>query len=48
MENICDIVRKMEADDRIGNTKISKYVTHNQREVFDTVDAYINSNSNVH
>ncbi|MEA3431446.1 MAG: hypothetical protein U9R01_02030, partial [candidate division WOR-3 bacterium] len=44
MENtIGDLCRKMEEDDINGVTTISKYVTHNQRECLEKIDAYINS-----
>jgi len=40
---VADLVRDMEDDDEKGNTKISKYVIYNQRELVETVDAYVNS-----
>ena len=42
-KNIVDLVRKMEDDDQIGNTTISKYVTYSQRENIEKIDAYANS-----
>jgi len=42
-ETIAQLVRRLEAEDRRGNTKISKYVTFNFRETLNTIDAYLNS-----
>lgn len=41
--NIVDLVQKMEDDDQLGNTTISKYVTYSQRENIEKIDAYANS-----
>ena len=40
---IVDLVRKMEDEDRTGNTEISKYVQYDQRETIEKIDAYLNS-----
>lgn len=42
-KNILDIVREMEDNDYLGNTKISKYVNFSLRENIDKIDAYVNS-----
>jgi len=42
-ETIPDLVRKLEEEDKIGNTLISKYVRHSMRENLDKIDAYANS-----
>lgn len=43
MQTIYEIVRKMEQDDKMGNTKISKYVTFSLRDTIETIEAYLNS-----
>ncbi|MBU0598799.1 hypothetical protein KKF61_07505 [Patescibacteria group bacterium] len=43
LKSIGDLVREMEQDDKMGNTKTSKYVTYYQRKNLDQIDAYINS-----
>lgn len=42
-QSIHEIVRKMESDDKSGNTTISKYVNFNMRENIEKIDAYLNS-----
>ena len=42
-QNIGELVRKMESDDKAGLTTISKYVSLNMRENLETIDAYLNS-----
>lgn len=42
-ESICEIVRKMEADDANGVTQLSEYVSVNMREDINRTEAYINS-----
>ena len=44
MDSIGAIVKKMESDYIVGNTEISKYVTFDQYENLNTIDAYLNSN----
>ena len=43
MDSIGAIVKKMESDYIVGNTEISKYVTFDQYENLNTIDAYLNS-----
>jgi hypothetical protein len=43
MNNIGELVRKAEQDDKAGVTQIGKYVSFNQRETLETIDAYLNS-----
>ena len=42
-KNVGEIVRKMEDDEREGNTIISEYVTFNLRETINRIEAYLNS-----
>jgi len=42
-ETIANLVRKLEEEDRIGNTLKSKYVKFSMRENLDKIDAYANS-----
>ena len=42
-KTIFEIVRQMEADDLLGETKISKYVSFSLRETIERIDAYLNS-----
>ena len=42
-ETIAELVRRLESDDKIGETHISKYVNFSQRENIEKIDAYINS-----
>lgn len=42
-ETIANLVRKLEEEDKIGNTLISKYVRFSMRENLDKIDAYANS-----
>lgn len=41
--SICELVRKMEQEDKENTTIIGKYVKFNQREIIETIDAYLNS-----
>lgn len=43
MDNICEIVRKMESDYTSGNTQLSKYVEHDMFETLNKIEAYLNS-----
>lgn len=42
-ETIGELVRRLESDDLIGETHISEYVTFNQRNNIEKIEAYINS-----
>ena len=42
-KTICEIVREMEENDKIGNVTLSKFVKVNMRENIDRTEAYINS-----
>ena len=42
-QTVADIVRKLEKEDKTGNTFISKYVKFSMRETLNTIDAYLNS-----
>ena len=42
-QTIGELVRKMEQEDRQGNTHISKYVNFGLRETIEKIEAYINS-----
>ena len=41
--SIAELVRKMETDDQIGETKSSKYVSNSMRESVEKTEAYLNS-----
>ena len=41
--SISELVRTMESDDKESTTIIGKYVKFNQREIIETIDAYLNS-----
>lgn len=42
-ESVLDIVRKMQQEDREGDTHISKYVSFSMREIIEKIGAYLNS-----
>ena len=41
--SVYELVRKIEEDDKLGTTQIGKYVSFNQRENLEKIDAYLNS-----
>lgn len=43
LKSIYEIVRKLEDEDRLGNVKISEYVSFDLRKTIEQIDAYLNS-----